>query len=128
MESTVRVLFRKYLDWCIQHRSARTAEWYEEHLASFLAHLGYQADQPLASLKPYHVVEWVDSHETWGDTFKRGGIIAVQRACNWATEMGFIDATPLKRVAKPPARRRDNPVAPEDFQAILARTQARPGP
>jgi integrase len=33
--------------------------------------------------------------------------------------MGYIDATPLKRIAKQPAQRRDNPMAPEDFQAIL---------
>jgi hypothetical protein len=64
MEPTVRVLFRKYLDWCLRHRSARTAEWYAGHLGSFLAHLADRADQPLASLRPYHVVEWVDSHET----------------------------------------------------------------
>jgi integrase/recombinase XerC len=103
--------------------SARTAEWYDEHLASFLVHLGDQSNMPLASLKPYHVVEWVDSHETWGDTYKRGGIVAVQRAGNWAEQMGYIDVTPLKRIAKPPARRRDNPMAPDDFQAILVRIE-----
>jgi integrase/recombinase XerC len=123
MEATVGALFRKYLGWCSKHRSARTAQWYGEHLASFLAHLGGQADAPLASLKPYHVVEWVDSHDTWGDTYKRGGIVAVQRACNWAEQMGYVDATPLKRIAKPPARRRDNPMAPGDFQAMLARVE-----
>jgi integrase/recombinase XerC len=120
MEPTVSAIFRKYLAWCLKHRSARTAEWYDEHLASFLAHLGDQADCPLASLKPYHVVEWIDAHETWGDTYKRGAIVAVQRACNWAEQMGYIDVTPLKRIAKPPARRRDNPMAPDDFQTILA--------
>jgi integrase len=46
--------------------------------------------------------------------------VAVQRACNWAEQMGYIDATPLKRIAKPMARRRDNPMAPDDFQTILA--------
>jgi integrase len=121
MEPTVNAIFRKYLEWCERHRLARTAKWYEEHLTSFLAHPGDQADCPLASLKPYHVVEWVDSHENWGDTYKRGGIVAVQRACNWAEQMGYIEATPLKRIAKPPARRRDNPMAPADFQVILAR-------
>lgn len=119
MELTVSALFRKYLDWCQKHRSARTAEWYDEHLAGFLVHLGDLANLPFASLKPYHVVEWVDSHEGWGDSYKRGGIVAVQRACNWAEQMGYIDTTPLKRIAKPPAERRDNPMAPEDFQAIL---------
>jgi integrase/recombinase XerC len=121
MEPTVSAIFRKYLDWCEKHRSARTTEWYGGHLGSFLAHLGDQANHSLSSLKPYHVVEWVDSHETWGDTYKRGGIVAVQRACNWAEQMGYIDSTPLKRIAKPPARRRDNPMTPEDFQAMLGK-------
>jgi hypothetical protein len=38
MEPTVSTIFRKYLDWCVKHRSSRTAQWYQEHLASFLAH------------------------------------------------------------------------------------------
>ncbi len=58
-----------------------------------------------------------------GDTYKRGGIVAVQRACNWAEGMGYLDAMPRKRIAKPPARRRDNPMAPEDFQTLLARME-----
>ena len=45
----------------------------------------------------------------------------MQRACNWAAEMGFIENTPLKKVAKPPARRRDNPMAPTDFEAMLGK-------
>ncbi len=76
---------------------------------------------PVTDLKPYHVVEWVDSHQNWGDTYKRGGIIAVQRAMNWAEEMGYLAASPVKRVKKRPASRRDNPMTPEDFQAFLAR-------
>ena len=39
---------------------------------------------------------------------------------NWAEEMGYLAASPVKKVKKPPPRRRDNPMAPEDFQAILA--------
>ncbi len=75
---------------------------------------------PVIDLKPYHVVEWVDSHQNWGDTYKRGGIVAVQRALNWAEEMGYIAASPVKKIKKPQARRRDNPMAPEDFQEFLA--------
>jgi integrase/recombinase XerC len=113
-------LVRKYLEWCGRHRSPRSLEWYEGHLSKFLAHLGDDKDMPGAALKPFHVVEWVDGQERWGDTYKRGGIVAVQRVMNWAEEMGHIEATPLKKVTKPPARRRDNPMAPEDAEAILA--------
>src|SRR2546429_9342975 len=62
-----------------------------------------------------------DAHNTWGDTYKRGAIVAVQRCCNWAEQMGYIDNAPPEKITKPPARRRDNPMTPEDFQAILGR-------
>jgi hypothetical protein len=120
---TLRLIVRKYLDWCGKHRAPRTVEWYQGHLDGFLTYLGNQALMPVIDLKPYHVVEWVDSHQNWGDTYKRGGIIAVQRAMNWAEEMGYLAASPVTRVKKPPASRRDNPMTPEDFQAFLVASQ-----
>jgi integrase/recombinase XerC len=117
----LRLIVRKYLDWCGKHRAPRTVEWYQGHLDGFLTYLGNEALIPVIDLKPYHVAEWVDSHPNWGDSYRRGAIIAVQRAMNWAEEMGYIAASPVKKVKKPPGRRRDNPMTPEDFQAFLAR-------
>jgi hypothetical protein len=57
----LRLIVWKYLDWCGKHRAPRTVEWYQGHLDGFLTHLGNQALRPIADLKPYHVVEWVDS-------------------------------------------------------------------
>ena len=116
----LRLIVRKYLDWCGKHRAPRTVEWYQGHLNGFLAHLGNQALMPLTDLKPYHVVEWVDSQERWGDTYRRGAIVAVQRAMNWAEELGYLALSPVKKIKKPQPQRRDNPMTPEDFQAILA--------
>src|SRR5688572_28876468 len=98
MDATLSLdqIIRKYLDWCGKHRSPRTKEWYAGHLKAFLAHLGESSRMLAASLKPYHVVEWVDSHERWGDTYKRGAIGAVQRCMNWAEEMGYIATSPVK--------------------------------
>jgi integrase/recombinase XerC len=120
MELTVSALFSKYLAWCQKHRSPRTCEWYGGHTRNFLAHLGDAAELPAASLKPFHIVEWVDDQSTWGDTYKRGAIVAVQRVFNWAEELGYIEANPVKRIKKPPAGRRDNPMTPEDYAAMLA--------
>ena len=69
---TLSLIVRKYLDWGGKHRAPRTVEWYQGHLDGFLIHLGNQAHLPVIDLKPYHVVEWVDSHQNWGDTYKRG--------------------------------------------------------
>src|SRR5262249_15638661 len=54
-------------------------------------------------------------------TSRRGAIVAVQRPFNWAEEMGHIAASPVKKIEKPQPRRRDNPITPEDFNAIIAR-------
>ena len=125
MEHTVAALTLKYLAWAKKHRSPRSLEWYAGHLTGFLVHLGENRNMPLVGLKPYHVIEWVDSHEQWGDNYRRGAIVAVQRLCNWAEQMGYVDNTPLKKVAKPPARRRDNHITPEEFAAMLGKLARR---
>ena len=117
---TVHTLITKYLAWCSKHRSPRTLEWYTGHLDNFLTHLSDSKTMPAADLKPYHVIEWIDAQTGWGDNYSRGAIVAVQRAYNWAEEMGYLAATPLKKIKKPPARRRETYMTPEDFQIILA--------
>lgn len=121
MENTItfKQLVIKYLDWCSKHRSARSYEWYNGHLSGFLRHLGDNSNIPAADLKPFHIVEWVDSHPKWGDTYRGGAIIAVKRVYNWAEELGYIEASPIKKLKKPTAKRRDNHMRPEDYQNIL---------
>jgi integrase len=75
----------------------------------------------VADLRPFHVVEWVDSHADWSPTSRRGAIVAVQRPFNWAEEMGHITISPVKKIEKPQPRRRENPITPDDFSAIIAR-------
>lgn len=118
-ELTVHTLITKYLAWCGKHRSPRTLEWYAGHLDNFLDHLGVAKDSPAPDLKPYHVIEWIDAQTGWGDNYSRGAIVAVQRAYNWAEEMGYITATPLRKIKKPPAKRRETYMTPDDFRAIM---------
>jgi integrase len=119
-ELTVYGLITKYLAWCGKHRSPRTLEWYTGHLVNFIDYLGDARDTLASELKSYHVIEWIDAQTGWGDNYSRGAIVAVQRAYNWAEEMGYFVATPLKKIKKPPAKRRETHMTPEDFQTILA--------
>lgn len=121
MENVFKIqeLCSKYLAWCVNHRSPRTLEWYAGYLKSFLAHTGI-AEMLIMALKPYHIMEWVDSKSTWGNTYKRGAIVAVQRLCNWACEMGYIENTPIRKVKKPQVDRREIYMKPEDYEQILA--------
>jgi integrase len=117
---TVADVLSKYLAWCGKHRAPRTLKWYSDHLRGFLSHIGRAAQMAADQLRPFHIVEWADAHEGWSPTYKRGAIVAAQRPFNWAEEMGYLASSPVKKVAKPAAQRRDNPVTPDAFRAILA--------
>lgn len=121
MESTLTVnaLITKYLIWCEKHRAPRSHEWYQGHLKGFLKYPGI-SDMLATAIKPYCVSEWVDSHDNWGSTYSRSAIVAVQRVWNWAVEQGHLESSPLLRMKKPPAKRREIYMKPEDYQEILA--------
>ena len=72
---TVAEVYEKYLDWCLKHRSARSYEWYQKHIQLFLDVLINPGEMPAASLRPFHVVEHIDKHPTWGPNQRRGGIV-----------------------------------------------------
>lgn len=111
-------VFDKFLEWCERHRSRRTVEWYEAHLQEFIDHLGPTVREPYTALKPYMVVEWADGHDGWGDAYRRGAITAVQRAFNWAAKLGYIEATPVRHIEKPPSTRRESAVTAADWTRI----------
>ena len=110
-------LFDKYLDWCQRHRRPRTYGWYKGHIEDFLASLP-NPRLAAADVRPFHVVEWVDRHSTWGPSQRRGAIIAIQRPFNWATKLGYIDSNPVAHVEKPRAPRREAFVSPEEWARI----------
>jgi integrase len=70
-------------------------------------------------LKPFHVQQWLDANPTW-KTGKRGTVIAVHRAFNWAVRMGLIEANPVRSLAKPKAGRRDHVITAYQFRTIIA--------
>lgn len=117
---TAAELFDKYLDWCQKHRAARTFEWYRDHIQGFLISL---ADPKLAAadLKPFHVVEWADRHPDWSPAYRRGAIVAIQRPFNWAEELGYIAASPVKRIKKPQPQRRESHATAADLDVLLGR-------
>lgn len=119
MTLTVHALTTRYLTWCEKHRAPRSCEWYYGYLKNFLLHPGI-ADLGATAIKPWHVTEWVDSKTAWGSTYSRGAIVAVQRVWNWGIEQGHLDSTPLARMKKPSAKRREIYMKPEDYQEVLA--------
>lgn len=116
---TVNALISKFSIWNSKHRAPRSCEWYANYLNNFLAFPGI-AEIEADKLKPYNISEWVDSKEGWGDNYRRGAIIAIQRVYNWAIEMGYLESSPIRKVPKPPAKRREIYMKPDDFQEIMS--------
>lgn len=116
---TFNDLSAKYLAWCQKHRAPRSTEWYQGHIENFLKFLADNSSIPASDLKPFHVSEWVDSHSTWGDTYKGGAIVAIKRLYNWAVELGYADINPIAKLKKPQAKRREIYMTPDDYQQIL---------
>jgi len=111
-------------------KATRTLAWYEGYLTSFLEHLRDQEpgkpDVPaltIDQLQPIHVYRWADAHPEW-KTGRRGAMIAIQRAFNWAARAGLLKAvggrSPLAGLEKPQQGRREQLVTPAEFEDILA--------
>ncbi len=117
---TVGMVYEKFLDWCLKHRSTRTYEWAQDHIQKFCDHLKVARTMPATDLRPFHIVEWVDSRTTWGANQKRGAIVALTRPFNWAAKIGYIAVSPVRGVEKPTATKRESQMTPEDFGTILS--------
>src|ERR1700686_4294918 len=95
---TVAEIFDKFLDWCGKPRAPKTYEWNRYRIQMFIDAMGQSIHMLAATLKPFHLVEWVDKHtdpkdekiSKWSSTYRRGIIAAVQRPLNWAVRMGYI--------------------------------------
>lgn len=123
---TVAEIFEKFLDWCQEHRSERTYEWSKGHIQSLCDHLKNAGTLPVAELKPFHIVEWVDSKKTWGTNQKRNACGAVTRPFSWAEKLGYIPSNPVRGVERPTATKRESRMSPADFDALLSHVRDEP--
>ena len=105
-----------FLDWCQKYKAGRTYDWYRDYLESFAQTI--PPGLTIGRLKPFHVQQWLDANPGWR-TGKRGAVIAVQRAFNWAVRMGLIESNPVRSLEKPKAGRRDHVISADQFRTIL---------
>src|SRR5262249_24056738 len=73
----------------------------------------------VSELKPFHVTKWLDSHSGW-KTARRGAIVGVKRAFNWAVaeELLAENQNPVKRIRKPRMPRRERLLTADEQTAI----------
>ncbi len=107
-----------FLDWCQRNQEPRTYDFHKSNLTTFARSLPRGIS--VSGLKPYHVTRCMDAQETWGNSTKHGFCRSVCRAFNWAVKQGHLEKSPVKGVEKPPQERREDVIAPEEFERILA--------
>lgn len=83
---TFKELSGKYLDWCFNHKSLRTYEWYKNYIDMACAYQN-MGDNPAYDLKPYQVQEWIDSHGE-GNPIKRLKKATAQSRKSYAQQDG----------------------------------------
>jgi len=108
-------LLRAFLQHSAANNSSRTFAWYQSFLANF--------DDLYGSLKPHQVTAqivdaWLNSNQGWKGC-RRGAVIALKRAFNWAAENNKIVKNPLKSYKKPPARARERFLTVEERKKIF---------
>lgn len=109
-------VFDEFLHWCSKNRPD-SYDWYETRISAFAKRIGALRT---ADLKPKHLEEWLDTKKS--DGHKRGCLLAVNRAFNWAVKASILKENPIRLMEKPSAGRRDVVIAPEVFADMIAKT------
>ena len=117
---TFKELSDKYLDWCFNHKSLRTYEWYKNYIDMACAYQN-MGDTPAYDLKPYQVQEWIDSHgAAWGSTYRGNAVVAIKRVFNWSEELGHGEGNPIKRLKKATAQSRKSYAKQDGVEIFLS--------
>jgi integrase len=108
-------LLRAFLQHSAANNAPQTFAWYQSFLANF--------DDLHGSLKPHQVTPqivdaWLNSNKGWKGC-RRGAVIALKRAFNWAAENNKIVKNPLRSYKKPPARSRERFLTVEERKKIF---------
>jgi integrase len=138
-DPTVTAVCNFFLDFSEKAHAPRTYEWYRDFLEDFCRFAG---GLKVGELDAGHVQQWLDKHPDWKGA-RRGAIVALKRAFNYAHAERKIENNPLRNVKKPPVKARERFVTKgerkqifenykqgdpfRDFLFALEHTGARPG-
>ena len=122
---TVAEVAQEFLDHSKRNNDARTYQFYCYFVVPFVERFGSAA---AATFPPLSFSKWLDEHEGWKGS-RRNAIIAVKRMFNFAVnDAGLLPANPLRAIKKPPKKRRNRVMTPEEreFVFVLLDTGCRP--
>lgn len=112
---TVYELTQCYLDWVQDNRKKVTYDKHKHYLKSFIEAIG-KTMKP-GSLKPHHLTTWTNK-DSWNSTSRNDAMTIVQRMLNWSVDQGYLAASPLPRIKKPKAKRREIVYTPDQWKQI----------
>jgi integrase len=119
-DTPVAILIGKFLSWTEKHKKPLTYRWYKRFLTSFVESIGQSLT--IGKLKTSHVTEWRD--DRYGSktaACKRGAVVSVKRALNWAAdEAELIPVNPVKKIKSGKPQSREIYITPEQWQVILS--------
>ncbi len=119
---SVLSIIDKYLDWCKEHRSAGTFEWYRWRLQHFADSI--ERELTMSQLRPFHIDEAMK--KAWSGSMKHGVASAIQRAFRWAMRKGYIEQNPVAYYEKARRGKRTVVISSSEFDTILPLTGSRP--
>jgi integrase len=93
-----------------------TYEWYRSRLQQFVDRY---PSLTVDRLRPYHVQQWVDSHEGIKRTTQRNYFRSIKRCMKWALQQGYIDHNPIAHLEVPGSDRKEVIVSPAEFELLL---------
>jgi len=127
-DSPVAHVVATFLEWCdqqckIDEMKPLTYKWYRRFLTTFVEFLDRSyPGLTISNLKSHHVNEWRDKrYGTMTVACKRGAIVSVKRALNWAAdEAELIPANPVKKIKSGKPDSREVNITDAQWEKILA--------
>ncbi len=112
---TVSEIAQEFLDHSQRHNNPKTYKFYCYFIVPFVERFGSAVAKDFL---PLTFTKWLDEHEGWKGA-RRSAIVAIKRMLNWAVEQKLLNESPLKGVKKPPKKRRNRIVSPEERELIF---------
>jgi integrase len=113
---TVAEVAQEFLHYSKAHTKPRSYEFYCYFVVPFVERFG---SAPAATFPPLSFTKWLDEHPGWQGA-RRSAIIAIKRMFNFAVEQKLLAENPLKSLKKPPKKRRNRVMSPEERRFVCS--------
>jgi integrase len=112
---TTRRLCDSYLTRTREQKEERSHDVQVLHLKAFCGALGHRDP---GTLKVHEVEEWLEKQDTWAASTRALFITVIKAVFNWATDQGYLDSNPIKKLKRRKTGRRNRMLTAEEREGI----------